>query len=217
MNRILSENLDFYAEKLADFIVHSGAAGWKAANQLMMLGSFEEDLPSLDLDKLGKIAIALGAPVLRVKDAIEILSDYQKNPLTEMSHEVENIASGFGNLDSDEQAYADHLNDLKTGVSDENMNEIESLLMKICAKFKKANQTMTVEQIAQAVEILEKVDLLLGEDLMEEGSELDRKNLVSQVQLFANKIATKVPFARIPETSLSVMASNLQAIANKLN
>lgn len=118
--------------------------------------------------------------------------------------------------DRDAQAYADHLADLTPGVSDSHMGDIETLLMRICAKFKVAQTTLDPEMIAQAVHQLEQIDELLGEDVMEEGFGENRQLLVSQVQALGKRIANRVSFSSLPDGSMAVMVSNLQAIANKL-
>lgn len=150
----------------------------------------------------------------------------KKSELTKMIQETIKVilkeSNGMDDFDSsyadaDAKAYDDHLSDLGSGISDEHMGDIETLLMRICAKFKKAQGTKESELIAQAIQHLEQVDQLLGEDVMEEGLGHDRQMLVSQVQTLGKKIATRAAFTKLPDGSMAVMVSNLEAIANKLN
>lgn len=104
------------------------------------------------------------------------------------------------------------------GVSDNHIQDVEGLLMGICVKFKKAQQSgVDSEVIAQAVQHIEQADKSLNDaGIMDEGLEHDRKLLIGQVQTLGKRIANRVSFSQIPDGSLSVMVSNLEAIANKL-
>jgi hypothetical protein len=131
------------------------------------------------------------------------------------TNSLEDFDSSYS--DADELAYADHLADLASGVSDNHMREVETLLMRICEKFKKIQTTLDPEVIAQAIQQLEQIDGLLGEVPLEEGFEHDRQLLISQVQLLGKKIAGRASFSKISNGSMATMVSNLEAIANKLN
>lgn len=67
--------------------------------------------------------------------------------------------------------------------------------------------------------IQEAVSLALKERLeMEEGfSNHDRSTLIAQVETLGKKIANRAAFSSLPDGSLAVMVTNLQAIATKLN
>lgn len=147
---------------------------------------------------------------MKKSDLRKMVQEAIKRSLTEMDHS--------SHPDPDELAYADHVKDLETGVSDDHVGAVESLLMGICAKFKKNQSSLDPEVLAQAVHHLEQADALLGEsDVVQEGIGYDRSQLVMQVQALGKKIATRAPFSAIPDGAMSVMASNLEAIVNKLS
>jgi len=147
---------------------------------------------------------------MKKSDLTKMVREAIRSSLKE-ANGMEDFDSSYS--DTDAQAYAD----LTPGVSDGHMGDIETLLMRICAKFKKAQTTLDPEVIAQAVHQLEQIDGLLGEDVMEEGFGENRQLLVSQVQNLGKKIASRAPFSALPDGSMAVMVSNLQAIVNKLN
>lgn len=151
---------------------------------------------------------------MKKSDLTKMVREAIRSSLKE-TNGMEDFDSSYS--DADAQAYADHLADLTPGVSDSHMGDIETLLMRICAKFKKAQTTLDPEVIAQAVHQLEQIDELLGEDVMEEGFGENRQLLVSQVQTLGKRIANRASFSSLPDGSMAVMVSNLQAIANKLN
>lgn len=66
--------------------------------------------------------------------------------------------------------------------------------------------------------IHEAVEKALKERMeMEEGLNQDRTALISRVELLGKKIAARAAFSKLPDGSLAVVVSNLEAIASKLN
>lgn len=103
-------------------------------------------------------------------------------------------------------------------ISDMDIQEVESLLMGVCVKFKSAQQAgADPEVIAKAIKNIEEADGLLSQyGKMDEALVHDRKFLIGQVQNLTKRISTRIQFSHIPDGSLSVMVANLEAIANKL-
>lgn len=66
-------------------------------------------------------------------------------------------------------------------------------------------------------EAVEKALKEYQEATVDEGFGQDRQSLVGQVQALGKRIANRASFSSIPDGSMAVMVSNLQAIANKLN
>jgi len=66
------------AQKLSDYITNDGAAGWKAANHLIL--RHEKELLVVDLSKVADLARKAGTPESRLAAAMEILTDYQQHP-----------------------------------------------------------------------------------------------------------------------------------------
>jgi hypothetical protein len=108
--------------------------------------------------------------------------------------------------------------DSSSQISDQDIQEVESLLMGVCVKFKSAQKAgADSEVIARAIKNVEEADSLLSQyGTMDEALVHDRKLLIGQVQNLTKRISTRIQFSHIPDGSLSVMVANLEAIANKL-
>jgi len=117
-----------------------------------------------------------------------------------------------------EQAIKEGLSMSKYNSSSSTLEEVEELMMEVCAKFKAAHEKgEEADVLSEAVRHLEEAnELLTDKESVNEALVHDRKTLISQLQAIANRIISRAPFSHLPDGSLSVMVSNLDAIAKKI-
>lgn len=146
---------------------------------------------------------------MKKSDLIKMVREAVKSSLKEVSE-------WHPDSERDEQAYADHVRDLETGVSDDHLGDAEELLMGVGQKLRSAKEHgVDPEVIAQAVQHIEEAGKILDQaGMMEEG--MDRSTLIGSAQALAKRIATRISFSPLPDGALSAMVANLQSIANKL-